>query len=405
VQQEQAANNQAAWEKWFHSFYGELIATERAARQKELKAAVEEQERKHDAKLAALEQRQHQAQQEQTTNNQAAWEKFYGEVLATERAARQKEVKAAIEGAQRAVDAKLEALEQRIEQHTDQCNHGIVVSAGRAETLGKMIETERTDRQKEIKATVEEAQRAFETKLAPLEQRIIQHTDQRIIQHIEQCSGRTRALSDVIATERADRQKGVKTTVEQVQHSVEVKLDALEQRLKMVPGKLPVAKTWHPETVVYQAEFVSHEGALYQAKRDTAQPPNGTDWVCVARAGRDAITPNVRGTFSADEAYKQLDIVVSDGAAFIARCDSPGICPGDGWQLLSRQGRAGRRGETGERGMRGERGVKGEPGPSIVSWQIDRERYRASPLMSDGTVGPTLELRPLFETFLLETTS
>jgi hypothetical protein len=202
-----------------------------------------------------------------------------------------------------------------------------------------------------------------------------------------------------------DRQKGVKTAVEQVQHSVEVKLDALEQRLKAVPGKLPVAKTWHPETVVYQAEFVSHEGALYRAKLDTAQTPGGVDWLCVARAGRDAITPNVRGTFSADETYNQLDIVVSDGAAFIAKYDSPGICPGDGWQLLSRQGRAGRRGETGERGMRGERGVKGEPGPSIVSWQIDRVHYRASPLMSDGTVGPTLELRPLFETFLLETTS
>jgi hypothetical protein len=53
--------------------------------------------------------------------------------------------------------------------------------------------------------------------------------------------------------------------------------------------------------------------------------------------------------------------------------------------------------------MRGERGVKGEPGPSIVSWQIDRERYRASPLMSNGTVGPMLELRGLFEQFLSET--
>jgi oligoendopeptidase F len=80
-----------------------------------------------------------------------------------------------------------------------------------------MIETERTDRQKEIKATAEEAQRAFETKLAPLEQRIIQHTDQRIIQHIEQCSGRTRALSEVIATERAARQKEVQHVVEEQQ--------------------------------------------------------------------------------------------------------------------------------------------------------------------------------------------
>jgi hypothetical protein len=53
--------------------------------------------------------------------------------------------------------------------------------------------------------------------------------------------------------------------------------------------------------------------------------------------------------------------------------------------------------------MCGERGEKGETGPSIVSWQIDRERYHASPLMSDGTVGPMLELREFFEQFLRET--
>jgi hypothetical protein len=38
----------------------------------------------------------------------------------------------------------------------------------------------------------------------------------------------------------------------------------------------------------------------------------------VVRAGRDAITPNMRGTFSIDETYKQLDIVVHDGAAWSA---------------------------------------------------------------------------------------
>jgi hypothetical protein len=42
----------------------------------------------------------------------------------------------------------------------------------------------------------------------------------------------------------------------------------------------------------------------------------------------------------------------------------PGLCPGDGWQLLSRQGRLGRRGEKGEPGPRG---AKREPGASIVS--------------------------------------
>jgi hypothetical protein len=74
----------------------------------------------------------------------------------------------------------------------------------------------------------------------------------------------------------------------------------------------------------------------------------------------------------------------------------------DDWQLLSRQGRPGHRGETGERGVRGEKGDKGEPGTSVVAWQLDRQRYRVSPLMSDGKVGPALELRALFEQYHAE---
>jgi hypothetical protein len=65
----------------------------------------------------------------------------------------------------------------------------------------------------------------------------------------------------------------------------------------------------------------------------------------------------------------------------------------------------GHRGETGERGVRGEKGDRGEPGATVVSWQLDRERYRVSPLMSDGKVGPMLELRPMFEQFLAEVAS
>jgi hypothetical protein len=170
-----------------------------------------------------------------------------------------------------------------------------------------------------------------------------------------------------------------------------------------MPGKLPVAKAWQPESVTYQAEYRTHEGALWQARKDTAQTPGAADWVCVARAGRDGcdgLTPNICGTYDAGKTYEPLDIVALDGAAFIAKRYDPGICPGDGWQLLSRQGRVGRKGDRGEPG---ERGIQGEPGPTIVSWQIDRERYRASPLMSNGTVGPMLELRGLFEQFLSET--
>jgi hypothetical protein len=151
---------------------------------------------------------------------------------------------------------------------------------------------------------------------------------------------------------------------------------------------------------------VTHEGSTYQAVRDTGQGVTHADWVCIAHRGADAISPNVRGTYDAYEKYERLDIVALDGATFIAKCNDPGVCPGEGWQLMARQGKAGRPGLPGERGLRGEKGEQGEPGaeaPEIVSWQIDRNLYRASPLMSNGKIGKPLELRGLFERFLEET--
>jgi hypothetical protein len=167
------------------------------------------------------------------------------------------------------------------------------------------------------------------------------------------------------------------------------------------PGELPCVKEYVAECVHYDRDVVTHAGALWQASGDTVHAPPHVDWICLARAGRDGLTPTIRGTYDAYGKYKRLDIVVLDGAAFIARCDNPGICPGDDWQLLSRQGRPRRRGETGERGARGEKGEHGEPGATVVSWQLDRQRYRVSPLMSDGKVGPMLELRGLFEAISL----
>jgi hypothetical protein len=170
-------------------------------------------------------------------------------------------------------------------------------------------------------------------------------------------------------------------------------------------AKLPVAKEYAAGRVHYERDVVTHAGALWQARCDTVHAPPHSNWICLARAGRngcDGRSPNVCGTYEAREKYERLDIVALDGAAFIASRDDPGLCPGDGWQLLSRQGRPGHRGENGERGPRGEKGEKGEPGATAVSWQLDRLRYRVSPLMSDGNVGPALELRALFEQYHAE---
>jgi hypothetical protein len=62
----------------------------------------------------------------------------------------------------------------------------------------------------------------------------------------------------------------------------------------------------------------------------------------------------------------------------------------------------GKRGVAGERGERGQQGNPGSSGATICGWKIDRARYLATPLMSDGCQGPPLELRELFQQFLTE---
>ena len=107
----------------------------------------------------------------------------------------------------------------------------------------------------------------------------------------------------------------------------------------------------------------------------------------------------MRGTFDPRASYKRLNLVAFNKGSFIARYDDPGPCPGDGWQLLTAHGARGQRGEAGPRGERGPSGEKGDPAPTIVRWEIDRASYQALPVMLDGTLGPPLALRGLFEQF------
>jgi hypothetical protein len=169
------------------------------------------------------------------------------------------------------------------------------------------------------------------------------------------------------------------------------------------PGKLPLVRQWMPETVFYQGDVVAHDGGTFQAKRDTGQPPSHADWICLATAGRDGRSIAVRGTFNETVDYHRLDVVALNGGSFVALKDAPGPCPGPGWQLIASQGKRGAAGEKGERGAAGPRGDAGASGATILGWKIDRERYVATPVMSDGREGPPLELRGLFEQFVLET--
>jgi hypothetical protein len=127
-------------------------------------------------------------------------------------------------------------------------------------------------------------------------------------------------------------------------------------------------------------------------------PPHA-DWICLAAAGADGITPRFRSTYDAAVKYARLDIVALDGTTFIARKDDPGKCPGDGWQLMSVRGKPGIKGPPGERGEQGGKGDPGEAAPTILAWKIDRANYLVTPIMSGGSDVPPIEMRALFEQF------
>ena len=67
------------------------------------------------------------------------------------------------------------------------------------------------------------------------------------------------------------------------------------------------------------------------------------------------------------------------------------------------RGATGAKGDSGARGPQGAVGPVGKPGPTIAKWILDKKRYSALPVMSDGTVGPELQLHGLFEQFQQDT--
>jgi hypothetical protein len=105
----------------------------------------------------------------------------------------------------------------------------------------------------------------------------------------------------------------------------------------------------------------------------------------------------VAGTYDGTVKYRALDVVALNGASFCARIDDPGPCPGDGWQVVACQGKKGAPGADGRDGR------DGRDAPRITDWVVNRETYSATPIMSDGSRGAVLELRPLFARFFDET--
>lgn len=157
-------------------------------------------------------------------------------------------------------------------------------------------------------------------------------------------------------------------------------------------GKLPIVRTWSDQ-IYYAGDVVGHDGATWQAQRDTARSPPHEDWICLALAGRDGADGasfKICGTWDASKQYKVLDTVILNGGAFVAKRDNPGACPGDGWQLLASQGK---QGKPGEKGSKGERGERGEPAAEIIGMDVD-DTGLVTLLRSDGKI-ITCDFNPL----------
>jgi hypothetical protein len=119
-----------------------------------------------------------------------------------------------------------------------------------------------------------------------------------------------------------------------------------------------------------------------------------TEAIASLRAQRNL---NVAGTYDPTVRYRALDVVALNGASFAARVDDPKQCPGEDWQLVAAQGKKGAPGRDGVDGK------AGRDAPRIVNWLVNRESYSVTPIMSDNSRGPPLELRELFQRFNEET--
>src|SRR5262249_10062750 len=184
-------------------------------------------------------------------------------------------------------------------------------------------------------------------------------------------------LAEVIGTKAGDVRKHMLDEVATLRRELAEATAKLQERL----ARLPLVKAWDADAVHYLGDVVVHEGTTYQARRDTGKEPPHRDWILLAAAGcagKDADRVVV-AKHVGDQREAPLRDYSDEAVAKLPPA------------------------KDGARGLQGERGARGEAAPTIINWTIDHARYRAIPTMSDGTGGPPLELRGLFEQFLIET--
>lgn len=149
-------------------------------------------------------------------------------------------------------------------------------------------------------------------------------------------------------------------------------------------GKLPLVKAWE-DRVYIEAEVVTHGGETWQALRATGKEPPHADWQRIVAKGAAGKSLKLCGTYDADSAYEELDVVMLQGSSFAAKRDNPGPCPGDGWRLLVSRG---------SRGERGDKGDRGEPGESasVLALEIRGEELVA---VNDNGTEASVDLYPI----------
>jgi hypothetical protein len=96
-------------------------------------------------------------------------------------------------------------------------------------------------------------------------------------------------IGGALGSIRQQLRKEFRHGIEEAVDAVAAQLVEQKERFLAVPGRLPVAKIWRQESVVYGGELVSHDGSLWQARTDTAQLPaarTGSAWRAVRMGKR-----------------------------------------------------------------------------------------------------------------------
>jgi uncharacterized coiled-coil protein SlyX len=160
---------------------------------------------------------------------------------------------------------------------------------------------------------------------------------------------------------------------------LENRLEVLELRLAETRGTLDVLRAkGEPQAAgelgdLIRATTTPLETRLRDLELECAQQRGVVD---ILRGKGLPGCLRVRGTYSNGSTYQALDVIVKDSSSFVALRDSPGPCPGDGWQMVACGGK------------RGPQGERGPPGPTGATPTFDGLGFSHKGLALKTSSGP-----------------